>query len=821
MANTTIRLRKSGVTSNVPVSLELGELALNYADGKLYYKNALGVITYISSGASTNSFATINSNSSLIIATSNTDILSLAGSNNITINTDTINKVITIGARLTDSLFINSSSIGASANATAQLNQLVITAQGIASYTANQVSYLDGYSNAAFAQANSATSLAQSAYNYANTITGGGTTTFFNYLTVQKQLYTANASQTNFFVNYTAPYVTVVVNGATIDSSEYSTATANTIILNNPASVGDVVDIIGFYQANSATITAGGGAGTDQWVRDTANSAVANTIVTQGVDAWQNTQITAVNGYATSAHNTANGANGMAVGAYNAANGANGLAGGAYNKANNALPLTGGTITGSIIVNQNVTVTGNLYVAGNTTTIGTQDLILDDSLIYLANNNPANLVDIGIVGNFTTDHYQHTGIVRNHLNSNWIFFSNVSSEPTTTVNFAEANLVYDSITVGGIITPTATINGKDWQSVATTQNNNITYVNQFTQSAYNQSNVTIGVDATQNTQIQGIQGVDDTQNTRIQSIETINTNQNTEIIIIQGTNTWQNSQITYVNQFTQSAYNKANNALANATGTFAGDLTTTGNVIINGGQSSFSTGSGSLRVSGGLGVGGNVYADKIYVNGLFWAANGNVISTGSGTSSVNQFGIYKYIATAGQTTFSGADSASQTLSYTAGAIIVTLNGLTLKPGTDFTATDGSQIVLDVAADLSDELNIYAFTATVVSTNTLTTYKYIANASQTLIAGNDVSGNPLLYTRNGVFVTYNGVVLKDTTDYAAISGNTVTLTFNANANDEINIYSFNSIGIANTYTIQQSDAKFTTAGKSLAINFFRS
>jgi hypothetical protein len=117
MANTTIRLRKSGVTSNVPVSLELGELALNYADGKLYYKNALGTITYISSGASTNSFATINSNSSLIIATSNTDILSLVGSNNITINTDTINKVITIGASLTDSLFINSSSIGASANA--------------------------------------------------------------------------------------------------------------------------------------------------------------------------------------------------------------------------------------------------------------------------------------------------------------------------------------------------------------------------------------------------------------------------------------------------------------------------------------------------------------------------------------------------------------------------------------------------------------------------------------------------------------------------------------------------------------------------------
>lgn len=98
MANTTIQLKKSGVSGNVPDSLDIGELALNYADGKLYYKNVDDEITFISSGATTNSFATINANSSLILATSNADTLSLAAGNNITISACTSTKTITISS---------------------------------------------------------------------------------------------------------------------------------------------------------------------------------------------------------------------------------------------------------------------------------------------------------------------------------------------------------------------------------------------------------------------------------------------------------------------------------------------------------------------------------------------------------------------------------------------------------------------------------------------------------------------------------------------------------------------------------------------------
>jgi hypothetical protein len=55
MANTKIILKKSGSTGNTPASLEFGELALNYADGKLFYKNANNIISEFSSGTGTTS----------------------------------------------------------------------------------------------------------------------------------------------------------------------------------------------------------------------------------------------------------------------------------------------------------------------------------------------------------------------------------------------------------------------------------------------------------------------------------------------------------------------------------------------------------------------------------------------------------------------------------------------------------------------------------------------------------------------------------------------------------------------------------------------
>jgi hypothetical protein len=50
MAN-VIKLKNSGTANSAPASLEVGELAINYADGKIYYKNSSNVIVEFSSAS--------------------------------------------------------------------------------------------------------------------------------------------------------------------------------------------------------------------------------------------------------------------------------------------------------------------------------------------------------------------------------------------------------------------------------------------------------------------------------------------------------------------------------------------------------------------------------------------------------------------------------------------------------------------------------------------------------------------------------------------------------------------------------------------------
>ena len=289
------------------------------------------------------------------------------------------------------------------------------------------------------------------------------------------------------------------------------------------------------------------------------------------------------------------------------------------------------------------------------------------------------------------------------------------------------------ITTGGIAWPDGSLQNTAAASLAYSQAsfNKANSANSLAQSAFNQAN--------------------DVNGMAVGAYTTANT-ASSNTIVIQGVDIWQNSQITLVNQFAQSAYNKANNALANTTGTFNGTLTTTGNVIINSGISSTSNTTGSLLVSGGAGITGNVYADKIFVNGLYWAANGNVISTGSSTSggTTNQFNFYKYVATAGQTTFSGNDSEGNSLTYTPTGIFVTYNGATLNPKDEFTATNGTSIVLAAAATAGDEINIFTFPAFAVANtytqaqaNTLFLDRTTANTTfntKLNITGGQLTGN---------------------------------------------------------------------------------
>ena len=108
---------------------------------------------------------------------------------------------------------------------------------------------------------------------------------------------------------------------------------------------------------------------------------------------------------------------------------------------------------------------------------------------------------------------------------------------------------------------------------------------------------------------------------------------------------------------------------------------------------------GNALVSGALYFNSSANEMRVY-DGANWIA-----ASSAGTASLLE---YKYTATAGQTTFSGSDDASNTLSYTVDNLIVTLNGVVLENGTDYTATSGTSIVLASGAAVSDELNVIAF-----------------------------------------------------------------------------------------------------------------
>lgn len=79
---------------------------------------------------------------------------------------------------------------------------------------------------------------------------------------------------------------------------------------------------------------------------------------------------------------------------------------------------------------------------------------------------------------------------------------------------------------------------------------------------------------------------------------------------------------------------------------------------------------------------------------------------------------FQFTATASQTTFSGLDTSGVSLAYTPGAAQVYLNGVLLSPGSDYTATTGSSVVLVTGATVGDALVVIA-SGTFLAANTYT------------------------------------------------------------------------------------------------------
>lgn len=174
---------------------------------------------------------------------------------------------------------------------------------------------------------------------------------------------------------------------------------------------------------------------------------------------------------------------------------------------------------------------------------------------------------------------------------------------------------------------------------------------------------------------------------------------------------------------------------------------------------------------------------------------------------------YNYTATALQTTFSGSDNNTRTLSYAIGKIQVYLNGVLLDPYIDYTATNGTSVVLTAGATAGDFLQIFAFPQFNSASDTFKEYFFTPSEGQTVLSGTDTEGNVLRYTIGSIKVFNNGVLMSPDTDYTAIDGISVTFTVGLSLGDEVQINSYPQVSSRPAYEDVKVTAGIYVGGTS--------
>lgn len=203
------------------------------------------------------------------------------------------------------------------------------------------------------------------------------------------------------------------------------------------------------------------------------------------------------------------------------------------------------------------------------------------------------------------------------------------------------------------------------------------------------------------------------------------------------------------------------------------------------------------------------------------------IKRDSGTESVVEIGgdatnIYSktaFTATASQTTFS--------VTYAIGFVDVYLNGVKLLLNTDYTANNGTSIVLSSGANSGDNVEVIAFSGgrlLQVAELTLNKFTYTATAAQTTFSGADDNTNTLAYTAGNIDVYLNGLLL-DESEYTATNGTSVVLSSGAALNDilKINSYTTSSIEdltVSGSLTLGSTELTATATELNLLDNVAR-
>ena len=204
----------------------------------------------------------------------------------------------------------------------------------------------------------------------------------------------------------------------------------------------------------------------------------------------------------------------------------------------------------------------------------------------------------------------------------------------------------------------------------------------------------------------------------------------------------------------------------------------------------------------------NTYDGKLYLKKDV-SGTESIVEIGASGGAQQQTAVYKeyvYTATNNQTSFSGSDDNSATLSYVVGYLQVFLNGVLLENGTDYTANTSTSVVLVNGANAGDILQISTFVK-VLGTGDMVTNTFTGDgstAAYTLTTNPDTEENTIVFV-DGVYQE------KDT---YTVSG--TTLTFDANVPNGASIEVV--IGSRNVTTLDAADLSIsgdlTVAGEAI-------
>jgi hypothetical protein len=400
----------------------------------------------------------------------------------------------------------NAASASLYANSGISLGQVVFNSANSASNYANsgitlaQASYDSG--NAIQSNLTNTNVILQSAYNTANSAgiyANSGITlaqASFNQLNVTSNfantLYSANGGVVTGDMNITG---NVTVNGTYFyaNTSGFYVGT-NQIVLNNSASgvtpaqnVGILVHRGPFIEtglfwneSNQSWVFTTNGINYDV-IANTSSVSSALTVAQAAYDAANTIASTTVvditaRSVANASYNQANTATNNAASASLYANSGITLAQAVYNQSNSVAPIansgitlaqaafnaqnstaavantkfssSGGTVSGSVSITSDLTVSGNLLINGNTTTISSSQLVVNDPLIYLGiGNYVSDTLDIGFIGHYNSSGNAHSGLIRDPNLKEYIFFQGYipEVESNNIINIADPSFAYANV----------------------------------------------------------------------------------------------------------------------------------------------------------------------------------------------------------------------------------------------------------------------------------------------------------------------------------------------------------------------------------------